>query len=302
MMSDMELTQRLLEQFLAVAEEGHIGRAAQRLSMTQPPLTQAMQRLERILGVRLFDRTARGIELTAAGRSFRADAEGLSAAHRAAIRRTRRVAGGLHGVVHVGFIVSLAYRFVPDILRATAAALPDLTLHLVQARTAPILDSIRSGELDVAFARGPIHDADELVTTEVDRENAVVALPRRHRLAEQRSLRLADLREEPVVLPSPSSLPGVSAHVHAALRDAGIVPRVVAETDELSAMMSYPIAGLAAAVVPEQVAAMCHPGVVFVPFSDHLPNLVTSIVAVHRPHPDPAVIRLLDLAANLASA
>ena len=99
MMLHMELTQRLLEQFLAVADERNIGRAAQRLSMTQPPLTQAIQRLERAMGVKLFDRTARGVELTAAGRSFREDAERLSIAHDAAIRRTRRVAAGDKGVV-----------------------------------------------------------------------------------------------------------------------------------------------------------------------------------------------------------
>ncbi len=295
MMFRMELTQRLLEQFLAVADEGHIGRAAQRLSMTQPPLTQAMQRLERAMGVKLFDRTARGVELTVAGRSFREDAERLSTAYGAAIRRTQRVAAGLQGVVHVGFVVSLAYRFVPDVLRASATALPDLTLHLVQTRTTHVFDAVRSGQLDVAFARGPVQGADGLVIKEVDRENTVVALPRRHRLAEKPAVGLVDLGDEPLVLPSPQSLPGLSAQIHAALREAGITPRIAAQTDELSGMMTYPIAGLAAAVVPEQVAAMRHPEVVYVPLSDHPPSLVTSIIAVHRPRTDRAVTRLLDL-------
>lgn len=302
MMCHMELTHRLLEQFLAVADEGHIGRAAQRLSMTQPPLTQAIQRLERAVGVMLFDRTARGVELTAAGRSFRADAERLSAAQRAAVRRAQRVAAGLHGDVDLGFVVSLAFRFLPNLMRAGAGALPDLTLHLAQMRTMGLLDAVRSGGLDLGFARGPIQHADGLLVTEVEREQALVVLPRHHRLAHEPSVRLADLRDEPLVVPSQRSLPAISARIHAALRDAGVEPRIVAETDELSAMMSYPIAGLAAAVVPEQVAAMRHPGVVYVPLSDHLPVLITSIVAVCRPHPDPAVARLLDLAANLRSA
>jgi len=292
----MELTQRLLKQFLAVADERNIGRAAQRLSMTQPPLTQAIQRLERTMGVKLFDRTARGVELTAAGRSFRADAERLSAAHEAAIRRTRRVAAGLLGVVDIGFVISMAYRLAPDLLRASAAALPELTLRLVQTRPPHMFDAVRSGQLDMAFARGPIEGVDGLVVTEVGLEKSMVVLPKGHRLAEKSSVTLADLRDEPLVLPSPESLPGLSAQIHTALREAGITPRIVAYSDELAAMIAYPIAGLAAGIVPEQVAAMHHPEVVYRPLADHPPRIVSSIVAVHRPQVDPAVIRLLDLA------
>jgi DNA-binding transcriptional LysR family regulator len=298
MIRRMELTQRLLEQFLAVADEGHIGRAARRLSMTQPPLTQAMQRLERAVGVKLFDRTTRGVELTAAGRSFHADAERLSSAHGAAIRRTQRVAAGLQGVIHVGFVVSLAYRFIPDLLRAGAGALPDLSLHLVQTRSRQTVHAVQSGQIDVAFARGPLHDADGLIVTEVAREDTVLAVPSRHRLAEKPVVTLADLRDEPIVVPSPQTLAGLSAQIHAALRDAGITPRIAAHTDELFAMMSYPIAGLAAAFVPAQIAAMHHPQVTYVPLSDDHSRLATSIVAVFRPKADPAVTRLLDLVSD----
>lgn len=294
-MMRMELTQRLLEQFLAVADERNIGRAAQRLSMTQPPLTQAIQRLERAMGVKLFDRTARGVELTAAGLSFREDAERLRTAHDAAIRRTRRVAAGVQGVVDIGFVVSLAYRFAPGLLRESAAALPELTLNLVQTRPPHMFDGVRFGQLDIAFARGPAEGVDGLVFTEVGREKTMVALPKGHRLAQKPAVALADLRDEPLVLPSQQSLPGVSTQIRIAFREAGITPRIVAHTDELSGMMTYPIAGIAAGVVPEQIAALRHPEVVYVNISDHPPSLISSIVAVHRPQADPAVIRLLDL-------
>ncbi len=298
MLSDMELSQRLLEQFLAVADERNIGRAARRLSMTQPPLTQAIQRLERAMGVTLFDRTPRGVELTAAGRSFREDAERLSAAHEAAIRRTRRVATGLEGVVHIGFAVSLAYRFVPGLLRASADALPELTLHLVLARTAHMSDAVRSGQLDVAFTRGPVEGGDGLVVGEIGRERTVVVLPKQHRLAGKRAVALADLRDEPVVLPSRQSLPGVATQLLSAFREAGVSPHVAAYTDELSAMMAYPIAGLAACLVPEQMLAMRHPQIVYRRLCDDLPSLVTRIVAVRRTRADDAVVRLLELAAG----
>jgi DNA-binding transcriptional LysR family regulator len=296
MMLHMELTQRLLEQFLAVADERNIGRAAERLSMTQPPLTQAIQRLERAMGVKLFDRTGRGVELTVAGRSFREDAERMRAAHDAAIRRTRRVAAGLEGAVDIGFAVSLAYRFAPDLLRAGAAALPELTLHLVQTRTMHMFDAVRSGQLDMAFTRGPVERVDGLVVSEVGRENTVVVLPKRHRLAQKRTLALADLRDEPLVLPSEQSLPGVAAQMRRAFREAGVTPRIAAHTDELAGMMTYPVAGLAVCLVPEQIVAVRHPEVVYRPLSDDLPSLITRIVAVHRPQVDDAVVRLLDLA------
>ncbi len=298
MIMHMEMSQRLLEQFLAVADERNIGRAAERLAMTQPPLTQAIQRLERALGVTLFERTPRGVELTAAGRSFREDAERLSAAHEAAVRRTRRVAAGLEGVVHIGFAVSLAYRFAPRLLRASADALPELTLHLVQARTAEMADAVRSGLLDMAFTRGPVDGADGLVVAEVGRERTVVVLPKRHRLAGNRTVALADLRDEPLVLPSRQSLPGVATQLLGAFREAGFRPRVAAYTDELSAMMAYPIAGLAACLVPEQIRAMRHSDIVYRKLSDDLPGLVTKIVAVRRARADDAVLRLVELAAG----
>ena len=98
-----------------------------------------------------------------------------------------------------------------------------------------------------------------------------------------------------MVLPSQQSLPELSAQIRTTFREAGITPRVVAYTDELSGMMTYPIAGVAAGVVPEQITALRHPEVVYVNISDHPPSLISSIVAVHRPQVDPAVIRLLDL-------
>src|ERR1700739_811895 len=301
MMLHMALTQRLLEQFLAVADERNIGRAAQRLSMTQPPLTQAIQRLERAMGVKLFDRTARGVELTAAGRAFREESERLGIPHDPAIRRTRRVAAGEQGVVDIGFAVSLAYRFAPDLLRAAAAALPELTLHLVQTRTMHMFDAVRSGQLDIAFTRGPVESVDGLVVTEVGREKTVVVLPERHRLGRKRAVALADLRDEPLVLPSEQSLPGVAAQMQSAFREAGVAPRIVARTDELAGMMTYPIAGLAVCLVPEQIVAMRHPEVVYRTLPDQLPSLSTRIVAVRRVHVDPAVIRLLELVTHSRS-
>jgi DNA-binding transcriptional LysR family regulator len=200
------------------------------------------------------------------------------------------------GVVDIGFVISMAYRFAPDLLRASAAALPELTLRLVQTRPPHMFDAVRSGQLDMAFARGPVEGVDGLVVSEVGLEKSMVVLPKGHRLAEKSAATLADLRDEPLVIPSPESLPELSAQIHTALREAGITPRIVAYSDELAAMIAYPIAGLAAGVVPEQVAAMHHPEVVYRPLAGHPPRIVSSIVAVHRPQVDPAVIRLLDLA------
>jgi DNA-binding transcriptional LysR family regulator len=151
----------------------------------------------------------------------------------------------------------------------------------------------------MAFTRGPVESGERLVVSEVGREKTVVVLPKRHRLAQKRTVALADLRDEPLVLPSEQSLPGVAAQIHSAFRAAGVVPRIAAYTDELAGMMTYPIAGLAVCLVPEQIVAMGHPEVVYRTLSDHLPSLNTRVVAVHRPRVDPAVVRLLDLATSI---
>jgi DNA-binding transcriptional LysR family regulator len=291
----MDLTQRALEQFVVVAQEGHIGRAAQRLSMTQPPLTKAIHRLERALRVRLFDRTPRGVELTPAGRAFVTDAQQLLAAQAAAIRRAQRIDQGLQGQVDVGFHISVSYHHLPELLRRSAEALPGLTLRVQQKPAAELIDLVRRGRLDLALIRGPMGIPSDVAAVEVAVEGIVAVLPANHTHARRSSIRLSALRSDPFVLLSHTALPGFADKVRTACRDAGFSPHEIGYADEVSGLLGYTMAGRAVTLLAEQVGTLRHPGIVFIPLQDPSPLLMTTVIAIHRHRPDPAVQRLITL-------
>jgi DNA-binding transcriptional LysR family regulator len=291
----MDFTQRMLQQFVVVAEEGHVGRAAQRLSMTQPPLTKAIHRLERALRVRLFDRTPRGVELTAAGRAFVTDAQQLLAAQAAAIRRAQRIEQGLQGQVDVGYHIGVSYHHLPELLRRSAEALPGLTLRVHQKPSTELIDLVRGGRLDLALIRGPAAIPNDLAAAEVAVEEPMAVLPAKHTHARRSSIRLSALRSDPFVLFSDIALPGHADNVRAACRDAGFSPHVIGYADEPSGLLAYAMAGLAVTLMAEQVGTLRHPDIVFIHLRDPSPHLLTTVIAIHRHRPDPAVQRLITL-------
>ncbi|WP_258862281.1 LysR family transcriptional regulator, partial [Marinitenerispora sediminis] len=168
--------------FVAVAEEAHFGRAARRLQMTQPPLSRQIQRLERDVGVRLLDRTQRGVALTPAGRAFLEEARRLLALADAAPETARRVASGQAGTVRVGFTATAGFGVLGRLLNRIEAALPDVELVLNELVTADQFDRLRSGALDLALARPPV-GTEEFASRLVHREPLVAALPAGHPLA-----------------------------------------------------------------------------------------------------------------------
>lgn len=292
----MDLTQRVLEQFVVLAEERHFGKAAERLSMSQPPLSQAIQRLERRLGVTLLERSTRTVRLTPAGEAFAQDAQQLLQAQQAAVERARRIAHGTEGELHLGFISGLAYSFLPRVLRAAQNQLPGLRLHLHQHASVELVAMVRSGRLDLAFIRGPVADADALDLHTLAAERLAVALPEGHPLADHASLHLADLATENFALPSLTALAGLAEQVTAACRAAGFAPRDAARADSLPGLLSHVAAGNCVCLVPEQVRDGALPGVTFRPLKDTSGSLTLSILAATRTgQDDPAVRRILDL-------
>ncbi|MFD7597440.1 LysR family transcriptional regulator [Kitasatospora sp. NPDC059812] len=295
MAEDINLTKRLLEQFLAVAEEKHFGRAAERLSMRQPPLSQSIQRLERGLGVQLFRRGPGGVSVTAAGEAFAVDARRLLDAQSAAIDRVRRVASGLDGDVRVGYVSILSHHYLPDLLRAAAEELPGLRIHLHQDSSVAVADMVRSGELDLGFLRDPSPLSADLASREFAVERIAAALPHDHPLVGAGEIDLADLRDEDFVLPDATALPTLAQQVQLACHDAGFTPRSRAVADDLTGLFSYVASGLCVSLVPERLRDFPIPGVAYVPLRGESPHLETTVVAVHRPGVDEAVHRLLEL-------
>ncbi|MBX7551618.1 LysR substrate-binding domain-containing protein [Streptomyces sp. NPDC004232] len=292
----MDLTPRLLEQFTVLAEEKHFGRAASRLMMSQPPLSQAVQRLERIIGTRLLDRSSQGVSLTAAGEAFAADARRILEAQESALSRARRIASGEEGELRVGFVNSLGHWHLPRLLADAAEQLPGLRLHLRQGSTAALIELVRSGTVDLALVRQPTFD-DDLTVHRLTEERLAAALPAAHHLAGANRLSLADLREESFALAGDGPLLQLAQRVLLACDRAGFVPTVRAHADDLPGLLSYAASGLCVTLAPEHTAALSFPGVRFLPLTDEAPELTTTIAALHRPGADPAVRSLLALAA-----
>ncbi|MEU9399654.1 LysR substrate-binding domain-containing protein [Streptomyces sp. SID4985] len=295
----MDLSSRLLEQFLVVAEERHFGRAAERLSMRQPPLSQAIQRLERRVGVRLFDRGPGGVVLTPAGEAFAADTARLLAAESAALDRARRVGSGLEGDLRLGYVSLLSLRYLPRLLGAAAEELPGLRIRLHQDSSAVVAEMVRAGSLDLGFVRDPSAVPAELVADVFARERVMAALPTGHRLAHAEALDLAELRGEPFVLPTGSALPTLRDQIHRVCEAAGFTPAVRASADDLTGLLSYVASGLCVSLLTEALLDLPVPGITYVPLRGAPEHLESTVLAVHHPDPDPAVRRVLDLATGL---
>jgi DNA-binding transcriptional LysR family regulator len=254
----MEL--RHLRSFLVVADELHFSRAARRLHMAQSPLSQQIQRLERELGVQLFRRNRRRVELTDAGLAMLDHARrALDHAEQAA-GAARAAGAGRAGRLDVGFLATAALALLPAVLPPFREAAPDATLRLTEAGSQDLLQALHRGELDVAFTRPPVPTA-ELSTTVVWREPVIAVLPAAHRLCAGPALDLADLRDEDFVTFPRWSAPEFYDHLVAACHDAGFAPRIVQEALAMPTVVGLVAAGLGVALVPGGIRHLRLPAV-----------------------------------------
>jgi DNA-binding transcriptional LysR family regulator len=274
----MEL--RHLRYFLAVAEELHFHRAATRLHISQPPLSQQIRALERELGVTLLERNRRRVALTAAGEGFRDDTRAILDAVERASERARNVARGSLGTLSVGFVGSAMFSpTLPDILREFRAGRPEVELVLRELPTLVQLQALVGGELDVGVIRGPIAQADvdprlELMT--IQRERLVAALPADHPLAARRRLRAEDLSGETFVILARRDAPGLFASLTTAMVEAGGLPEDVLEVAEMQTIISLVAGGFGVSLVPESVGSVDRSGVAFRPIAGPTPTIELS--------------------------
>lgn len=255
----MAIDLRRLRAFVAIAEEGHVTRAAARLGMQQPPLTRLLKGMESELGVRLMHRTSRGVNPTAAGAALLEEARAVLARADEVAEVVRRAARGETGRLAIGFTSSAAlHPFVPATLRAFREELPAVAVTLEEAGTGELIDALLKGQLDAAFVRTPIPELPDLVVDDVLREPMIAALPAGHPLAGKtgRALPLARLAAEPFILYRRPTGPGLYDAIVAACRDAGFSPRVVQEAPRLTATLSLVAAGLGLSIVPASLRSL----------------------------------------------
>ena len=269
---------RLWRQFLAVAEELHFSRAAQRLHITQPLLTQAIALLEERLGVRLFDRTKRSVNLTAAGAALVPQARDLLARAAAMPAQARAAAHGEAGRLRLAFVSTVGFGLLPRWVRAFRAQFPQVEFELIEATGDVQLTAFGRGDIDAGFIiHSPGFAPPGMQHLRVGREALVAAVPEAHRLAKSRSPRLEALLDEPLVIFPRRIVPSLHDAVFGVYHAHGRMPRVVQEAIQMQTIVNLVAAGLGVAWVPESVREFQRAGIVYraVP---KLPSCETSLV------------------------
>jgi DNA-binding transcriptional LysR family regulator len=277
----MSIELRHFRYFVAVAEELHFGRAARRLNVSQPPLSQQIRQLERILGVALFARTSRRVALTPAGSVLLAAARRTLAEADRSIEMAQRAGLGEFDTLRVGYTDSAALGGLPEIVRAFRAAHPGIHLELIEGTTEGQLEALERDRVDVALVRGPVAPGAALVEL-VHREPFLAAVPDDHRLAHRRSVSIAALREEPFVLFPRHLAPPYHDVILRMCRRAGFEPRVRYESSEYQTILSLVAAGLGVTVVPASVSTLRRARVTFIRLRGV--DATAELTLVHRPH------------------
>ncbi|MEW6642624.1 MAG: LysR family transcriptional regulator [Pseudomonadota bacterium] len=298
----MEL--RHLRYFVAVAEEGHITRAAERLGMQQPPLSQQIRALERELDVQLLRRKPRGVELTDAGRALLADAHAILAHVDHAFATTRRTARGEEGRISVGFTSSAPFHpFVPRVIRAFRESYPLVALTLEESGTNELIDNLRNERVDAVFIRTPVADPQGLVITALLEEAMLVALPDGHPLARSDgALALDALAGETFVVYRRPNGAGFYDAIIAACHAAGFSPRVGQEAPRIVATLNLVAAGLGISVVPASLQRMHLDGVVYRGLTGAAQPTAPLRLATRRGDTSAAVRRFVELVGRTAKS
>ncbi|WP_313816689.1 LysR family transcriptional regulator [Citricoccus sp.] len=279
--------------FVAVAEELHFGRAAERLQMTQPPLSRQIQKLERSLQVTLLNRDHRTVELTAAGVAFLAESRELLAAAQRAPAAARSIASGQEGIVRIGFTAAAGFGVLGELLTAISETLPRVTLELSELVTRHQAASLLEGSLDLGLARPPF-DAETFESHLLLAEDLVLAVPSGHPLTEVRGgVGEADLRGVPLIMHSPlTARYFYDLIVRMISIDHG---QVVHTVGQITTMVALVRAQRGVAFVPASARMLGVDGVRYLELGPVAQGAVQLHALWHQHNANPALRRVLDL-------
>lgn len=248
------VTLRAMEQFIAVAEEQHFHRAAERLHMSQPPLTSAIRKLEETIGVTLIERGNRVLGLTPAGKQFLREAREMLRQAEHAVTATIDVAAGRTGLLRLGYVGSALYGRLPNTIRRFRASHPNVRLELREATTAAQVKALREGTVDLGVLIPPLINAEDIEQMPFDNDRLCLAIPKDHPFNERSDLTLADLANEPFILWP--MVEGRSFHLQVIrlCANAGFVPMVIQEAYGMHAVLSLVAVGAGVSVVPQSMS------------------------------------------------
>ncbi|WP_062343332.1 LysR family transcriptional regulator [Novosphingobium sp. CCH12-A3] len=260
---------RQLRYFNALAETLNFHRAAERLHISQPPLTVAIRKLEEDLGVALFERDPRGVRLTTAGLAAVAPAREALAAAEKVREAVRQGAAGLRGRLSIGFIGSAIGELLPRIVSPFRHAYPEVELALEEMNSVEIVRAIAARRLDVGLVRLPVMDSAPVAIDVIETDELVAVLPASDVLAGRKTLDLGALADRSFIIYSPVSV--LHATIRLACHRAGFTPRVAQEAVQVQTILSLVEAGLGVALIPGRSARFAGEGVRIVTLSDPVP-------------------------------
>jgi len=257
-----EIEIRHLRYFLAVAETLHFSKAAERLGMAQPPLSQQIRRLEQLVGHRLFDRTTRGVKLTLAGQLLADRARSTLEKVQDDLEQVRRLGRGEEGTITIGFSGSVMFTEFPAAIESYRRRYPKVELRLRELATGAQIPALLGGTLDLGFLR----DGDPtpgIQMSTVLREPYVAVLPAAHALARKRSLHVGDLRDQPFIFFARRMGPLAFDRTMACCEKSGFRPNIVQDAPQWPTLVRLVAAGLGVSLAPACVANVTIPGAVY---------------------------------------
>lgn len=252
---------RQLKYFIAVAEESSFSRAAERLHISQPPLSTQVMMLEKELGVQLLDRSNRGVSLTAAGAVFYEEMRAVLVRLEQGKTRAQQAGQGHVGAISIGFVSIADYGILPPALKEFRSRFPQVEVHLHELTTDAQIREMRLGRLDIGIALGPIREGD-LSFEALTHEELMLAMPTGHRLAKAKGP--SDLRafsKEDFIIPPRDIAPGLYDLMISRCSASGFVPRITQQARQMQTVISLVGAGMGVALVPASVQNLKRTGV-----------------------------------------
>lgn len=269
--------------FVAVAEELHFSRAAERLNMTQPPLSRQIQLLEHSVGAQLIDRSSRVVKLTAAGKAFLPEAARILRMSEEAGLMARRVARGEQGSLAIGFTSASGYTLLPEVVRSLRERTPNIALTLKELVSTAQVEALNAGLLDMALMR-PHALQGELVSLPIKTEGMLLAVPADEAAQWPQQPTLACLHQRPFIMYSPYEARPFYQMLTARFEQAGVVPDVVEHIGQVHTMLALVSAGVGAALVSESCLRLQFDGIVYRPMQT---EAVSTVCTYRRDNENP---------------
>lgn len=272
---------RQLNYFITVAEEGNIGRAARRLYISQPPLTRQIHQLEEELGVELFIRTPRGVELTQAGEELLEQARNIRSLVELTVERTQRAGQGRLGRLDIGIFGSSIMDLIPQILLAFRNRYPDVKIVLHTMTKGQQIEALRQGRISVGFNR-MLTPADDITVVPVAEEGLRLALPVDHPLAALDVIPFTALRGHPMVLFPSGARPNFIDKIMALCSHSGFEPEISQEVGDAVTGLALVASGFGICLVPEAATTLQLPNIIYRELTETPPNFSVDVSLIHR--------------------